>query len=203
MRRVSFTTLPLLIVLAGILISCSRQLAPSTAQPAAEPEPAAEAATQNSATAPETPESLAHTEAVHTHDGEAHQDHNSKHGGTFFMALNNKNHLEGVLDPPGVFRVYLYDDHTRPVSPEVLNQAQMMVIWGEQDGAPEIDLKPSQDASMLEANAPGTMHFPVTLTLLVHFPGAAATDRPELFTFPFSHYSHPPAAETHAHPGGR
>src|ERR1700686_705280 len=37
----------------------------------------------------------------------AHMDHKSKHGGTFFMALDNKHHLEGILVPPGTFRVYL------------------------------------------------------------------------------------------------
>jgi hypothetical protein len=118
------------------------------------------------------------------------------------MALNNKNHLEGVLDPPGVFRVYLYDDHTHPVSDEVLKQAQMMVIWGDNDGAPEIDLKPNADGTVLEAPAPAPMRFPVTLTLLVRFPGAAATDKPELFTIPFSHYSHPPGTPPHTHPAG-
>src|SRR5262245_39909340 len=69
----------------------------------------------------------------------AHQDHDSKHGGTFFMALDNKHHIEGLLESPGKFEVYLYDDHTRPVSRRELNQARMAVIWGEQDGAPKID----------------------------------------------------------------
>ena len=118
-------------------------------------------------------------------DAGAHQDHNSKHGGTFFMALDNKHHIEGLLESPGVFEVYLYDDHTRPVSRRELNQARMTVIWGEQDGAPKIDLKPRSDGTLLEARAPGAMHFPVTLTLLVHFPGSAASAKPELFTFPF------------------
>ena len=30
----------------------------------------------------------------------AHMDHKPKHGGTFFMSLDNVHHLEGVLLPP-------------------------------------------------------------------------------------------------------
>ena len=117
------------------------------------------------------------------------------------MALDNKHHIEGLLEAPGLFEVYLYDDHTQPVSRGELSQARMTVIWGEQDSAPKIELKPRSDGNLLEARAPGTMHFPVTLTLLVHFPGSAASAKPELFTFPFSEYSHPPKSEAHTHPG--
>ena len=134
-------------------------------------------------------------------DAEAHQDHNSKHGGVFFMTLDNKHHIEGLLESAGIFEVYLYDDHTKPVSRRELNQTQMTVIWGEQDGAPKIELKPRADGTAFEAHAPGTMLFPVTLTLLVRFPGSPILDKPELFTFPFKEFSRPPKAETHTDAG--
>jgi hypothetical protein len=196
----------LLIVLAVAMAGCGEQAGQPAAKPAAAAEQKAEVSTV-AASAPQQSgeqQEAVHMdeEPMHMYDGGAHRDHNPKHGGTFFMALDNKHHLEGVLAAPGVFEVYLYDDHTRPVSREQLNQAHMTVIWGDQDDAPKIDLKPRPDGTLLEAHAPGAMHFPVTLTLLVHFPGAPASAKPELFTFPFSHYSHPQSAETHTHPAG-
>jgi hypothetical protein len=65
------------------------------------------------------------------------------------------------------------------------------VIWGEAEGSPETPLQISEHHAALEAKAPASVRFPVVLTLLLRFPGMATTDRPELFTFPFSHYSEP------------
>ena len=122
----------------------------------------------------------------------AHSDHDSKHGGTFFMALDNKHHLEGVLLPPGVFRIFVYDEYTRPLNAASLAKIRGKVIWGDSDGSPEVSLQEALHGSALEAKAPGTMRFPVVLTLLLHFPGMAASAKAELFTFPFSHYTpHP------------
>ena len=120
------------------------------------------------------------------------------------MALDNQHHLEGLLESPGVFRVFVYDDHTQPLGRAELEQTQATVIWGERDGAPEIDLKPSADGTVLEAKPPGPVRFPMTLTLLVRFPGVPATAKRELFTFPFSHYSHshPEPLEPHTRPAG-
>ncbi|HWP84620.1 MAG TPA: hypothetical protein VNN17_05485 [Terriglobia bacterium] len=129
-------------------------------------------------------------EDAHIFEGGAHQDHTSKHGGTFFMALDNRHHLEGTLERPGVFRLYIYDAYTNPISPQELRAVDAKVIWGDEDGAPELPLKPNADGTALEAQAPQPVRFPLTITLLCRFAGSAPNSRPELFTFPFSHYSH-------------
>ena len=160
--------------------------AQSTARPpqASPTEPAAEPAVSSARAA--------------TDDG--HQDHDPRHGGTFFMALDGIHHLEGILVPPATFRVYVYDTHTSPISGGELQKAEGKVLWGDSPGAPEIALHAAPDGESLEAELGEPARFPVTLTLLLRFPGAPPQSRPELFTFPFSHYSHPPSGSSdHPH----
>jgi len=51
---------------------------------------------------------------------QAHANHSPRHGGLFFMAPDNWHHLEGTLSKDGMFRVYLYDDYTKPLSLELM-----------------------------------------------------------------------------------
>jgi hypothetical protein len=132
---------------------------------------------------------LAQHSSEHDRAGGAHQDHEPKHGGVFFMAMNYHNHVEGVLEPPGVFRVYVYDDHTLPLAKDKIKQVSGRLFLGESDEAPEIPLELSRDGLTLEATLPAGTNVPVTLTLLMRFPGMKADARPELFTFPFDEFS--------------
>jgi hypothetical protein len=116
----------------------------------------------------------------------AHMDHKPKHGGTFFMSLDNKHHLEGILVAPATFRVYLYDDHTKPLKAEETRQASGTVQIGASDDAPKIDLAPGKKKETLEANLGNGVKFPVTLTLLLHLPGMEPDAKPELFNFTFT-----------------
>ena len=44
-----------------------------------------------------------------------HGDHNPKHGGMLFMAPNGFHHIEGTFDDAREFRLYLYNDFTKPI----------------------------------------------------------------------------------------
>jgi hypothetical protein len=44
----------------------------------------------------------------------AHGNHNPQHGGLFFMASDNVHHLEGAYLSSGTFRMYFYDEFTKP-----------------------------------------------------------------------------------------
>jgi len=124
-----------------------------------------------------------------TPDKGAHMDHKPKHGGTFFMSLDNKHHLEGVLLPPATFRVYLYDDHTKPLKAEETKQANGTVQVGDSEDAPKVDLAPGKKKETLEANLGNGVKFPVNLTLLMHLPGMDPVAKPELFNFTFTQFT--------------
>ncbi len=119
----------------------------------------------------------------------AHRDHTPKHGGTFFMAMDYKHHLEGVLIPPATFRVYLYDDHTKPLQAQETRKTSGTVQIGNSVNAPKITLGPGKRSDALEARLGKGVKFPVKLTLLLHLPGMAPNAKPELFNFTFTHFS--------------
>jgi hypothetical protein len=104
------------------------------------------------------------------------------------MALDNKHHLEGVLLPSRLFRVYLYDAYTKPLSAAKVKQASGTVQVGESADTPRIPLVVGNDGRTLEVSLGKDLKLPVTLTLSLHLPDVALNARPEVFTFPFSHF---------------
>ena len=125
---------------------------------------------------------------------EEHSDHETKHGGIFFMALDEVHHLEGTLSSPRMFRVYLYDAMTMPLNDEKVQQASGTLHWGEFPDPPGIPLKVRHGDGMLMAELDREIEFPLTLTLLVNFPDAPDGES-ELFSFVFVEYSTPPTDE--------
>jgi hypothetical protein len=156
--------------------------APFLAAPAPMPQqnkPAAQSGTQKPPAKPRHP---------------THFDHNPKHGGIFFMSMDYKHHLEGVLLPPGTFRLYLYDDYTRPLKAEEIRKASGTVQIGDPEKAPKIALAPGKQMETMEAKLGNGVKFPVALTVLLRLPGMPANSKPELFNFVFKQFTQAAAA---------
>jgi hypothetical protein len=93
----------------------------------------------------------------------AHGNHNPQHGGGFFMAPDNWHHLEGAYYATGAFRLYLYDDFTKPLPlPEVrATQARLILKDGK-----EVPLV--RNGRFLEAKL-GKLPLPVSVQAKVKF----------------------------------
>lgn len=104
-----------------------------------------------------------------------HANHNPRHGGLFFMAPDLWHHLEGAYIDDA-FRVYLYDDYTRPLLPELRGAVTGRVVTKETFDpktrtTTEITvfpLRPSADGEYLEARV-GKVKFPVDMTAKIRF----------------------------------
>jgi Cu/Ag efflux protein CusF len=128
---------------------------------------------------------------VRTYERRSHGDHNPRHGGQFFMADDNWHHLEGTFVRPNIFRVFFYDDFTRPLAVAGFSAtvARSDANWKE-IGAP-IAIKPgrTKDRNTLELPMSATT-FPASFVLRVKF---KPDDKERLFDFAFSGYSREPA----------
>lgn len=109
-----------------------------------------------------------------------HGNHNPQHGGQFFMASDNWHHLEGTYPRSGLFRLYLYDDYTKPLPAAKLQNILGHVIT---DDGRDIPLK--RRGKVLEASV-ATSSFPVVLHARLKF---EPEGRENLFDFTFPGYS--------------
>ncbi len=126
-----------------------------------------------------------------------HGNHNPQHGGQFFMAPDNWHHLEGALPRAGVFRVYLYDDYTKPLPRTDFTLVKGRVVTKQTfDAATKttkeiaaFPLVPISGGKYLEAKV-GRTAFPAQLTARLKF----KAEGPEYpFDFTFDRYTKEPA----------
>jgi hypothetical protein len=129
---------------------------------------------------------------IRGYERRTHGDHNARHGGQFFMADDNWHHLEGTFVRPNIFRVYFYDDFTRPLAITGFSAsvAKTDSYFRETDAA--IAVKPGRVAgrNTLEVPVPVTT-LPISFALRIKF---KADDKERVFNFTFADYSREPRA---------
>jgi hypothetical protein len=116
----------------------------------------------------------------------AHGNHNPQHGGQFFMAPDNWHHLEGTYPRAGTFRMYLYDDYTRPLARAKAKDVQGHVIVKGQT----FPLALAPNGRYLEAKLTG-VNLPAAVEANVKF---TADGKSNVFDFNFTELSKEPAA---------
>ena len=114
-----------------------------------------------------------------------HGDHNPRHGGLLFMASDQWHHIEGTLVAPSLFRLYFYDDMTRPMPANGFSASITRADGNGRETSAPLPLSAGRDTSTLECAVEGTSP-PTSVKLRVKFkPG----DPDQVFDFSFPSYS--------------
>jgi hypothetical protein len=116
-----------------------------------------------------------------TFERRPHGDHNPRHGGQFFMADDQWHHLEGTYPKGGPFRMYFYDDFTRPLAAKTFTGTVSWLDAGDKELG-SFPLRPGRIDNTLEAAIKGAT-FPLKLKARVQF-GPTHKLRQFDFTFP-------------------
>ncbi len=119
-----------------------------------------------------------------------HGDHNPRHGGILFMAPDQWHHLEGTWPEGGVFRIYFYDDFTRPMAAD---RFSARAVAGENESGPAVKLEPAGGGAYLEGKLNPPPSPPLHLTAFIAFGG-----KEERFDFVFSGFSREPGMSERA-----
>ena len=123
----------------------------------------------------------------------AHGDHNPKHGGVFFMAPDNWHHLEGTYPAPGRFRVYVYDDFSKPLGIAQARNVRGRVVTkeafdpktGTTRELASTPLTLARNGAFFEARI-DALALPAKMTAKISFTSA---DKESRFDFAFPEYS--------------
>lgn len=116
-----------------------------------------------------------------------HGDHNPKHGGSFFMVSNNW-HLEVTHPAAGAFRLYVYDNYSKPFSPPGL-AGRIVEVQGADGKRTDVSIPFTRTPrGYYEAKVPA-LALPATIAAKVRF---EAADKEYRFDFFFADYSKEP-----------
>jgi hypothetical protein len=107
-----------------------------------------------------------------------------------FMSSDQWHHLEGTFAAPGIFRVFFYDDMTRPLAAAGFSGRVAKTDNAGREISPSVPLVAgkSRDGSTMEAQIPDSV-FPLRVQLRLRF---KPDDREQVFDFTFPDYSKDP-----------
>ena len=114
----------------------------------------------------------------------AHEVHEGQYGGTFFMAPNKTNHVEGVYSKECGFRLVIFNAMTQPIS---VNRFGAFVKYiPEDEDEPEAYriLSQSHDGSVLQVSSNPEIKGKFDVELYVKFPDS---DEPNMFNIRIKH----------------
>ncbi len=121
-----------------------------------------------------------------TYQPRPHGNHNPQHGGQFFMAPDNWHHLEGTYPRAGAFRMYLYDDYTKPLARAKARDVHGHVVANGQ----KVPLTLAANGRYLEAKL-DSLVLPAQIEANVQF---TPDGKPSVFDFNFGSFTKEPAA---------
>ena len=116
-----------------------------------------------------------------------HGDHNPKHGGSFFMVSNNW-HLEVTHPAAAMFRLYIYDNYSKPFSPPGLTARIIEAAAGAGQPSPVAIPFTRTAGGYYEARV-ANLAVPATIAAKVRF---ETGDKEYRFDFTFPEYSREP-----------
>jgi hypothetical protein len=114
----------------------------------------------------------------------AHEVHEGQYGGTFFMAPNKTNHVEGIHSKECGFRLVIFNAMTQPIN---VNRFGAFVKYiPEDEDEPEAYriLSPSHDGSVLQVPSNPEIKGKFDVELYVKFPDS---DEPNMFNIRVKH----------------
>jgi hypothetical protein len=120
----------------------------------------------------------------------AHGNHNPQHGGLFFMASDNTHHLEGAYLSTGTFRMYFYDEFTKPQTPANVKNYKATLMVKDPKTGQDTPYSLVRSGRYLQASI-GKLPLPAEMYALVKFAPASKDNR---FDFTFPAYSKEPHA---------
>ena len=112
-----------------------------------------------------------------------HMDHEPKHGGVFFMAPDQFHHLEATLSASNEFRIYFYDNFTKPISAEKFTaEASVRPKGGDSSMANPVTLGLEPGKAFLVGTVDSRMKLPIAVKAYIDFKNG---EKPQVFDFEF------------------
>lgn len=118
----------------------------------------------------------------------SHMDHTAKYGGVFFMAPDKTHHLEGTISDKGEFRIYFYDEYTKPILADKFTaEGKARAKGSDQEVTLKMAIEPRK--SFLVGNVDKSIKLPLSIKIFIDFKDG---ERPQVFDFDFDEPSKPP-----------